>query len=310
LGLFFLQKALRRYFSEGVVAMTLLTVFLGTNLFHYATREPGMSHVYSFFLFAFLLWHTPRFWENLSWKNALLMGGAMGWIVLIRPTNILAVLFVGLYGVYGMEDVKRRLSLLGKNLPKLAGAAFTAFLFFIPQLWYWHEMTGHWFRYSYTEEGFIYWKSPKILDVLFDSQNGWFVYSPLALLIPVGLVWGRRDHRIQAPVLAAVFTIATYLFASWWAWWFGGAFGHRSYVELYALGALPMAFVLEKLLQTPSKWLRWCLACVWVFFLYYSVQLSMLYNHLPGPWDGAAWRWSLEKMQWVWAHLFDWGWVE
>jgi len=310
LGLFFLQKILLPHFSRRVTAYTVLTVFLGTNLFHYATKEPGMSHVYSFFLFAFLLWHTPRFWENLSWKNALLLASAIGWIVLIRPTNILAVLFVAFYGIYSWADLRSRVVLLWQNIPKLVVAAVVAMLFFIPQMWYWYEMTGHWMRYSYTDEGFIFWKAPKIAEVLFDSQNGLFVYSPLALLIPVGLVWGWRDHRVQAPVLAAVFLLATYIFASWWAWWFGGAFGHRSYVELFALGALPMAFVLEKLVNTPLVLLRGVLTALWVFFLYYSVQTSMLYTYLPGPWDGPEWRWNFEKVVWIWGHLLDWGWMK
>ena len=48
-------------------------------------------------------------------------------------------------------------------------------------------MTGHWLYYSYTEEGFKYWNEPKIAAVLFDVQNGLFLYSPLVLLMMAGL---------------------------------------------------------------------------------------------------------------------------
>jgi len=94
-----------------------MAVFFGTNLFHYATRDMGMSHVYSFFLFAFLVWQTPRFYEKPSALNAVLTGAAMGWLVLIRPTNIVVLLFVLLYDVYSWRDLKARLSQFLPQIP-------------------------------------------------------------------------------------------------------------------------------------------------------------------------------------------------
>ncbi len=59
LGLFFLQKGLLYYYSPFVTLLTVMGVFLGTNLFHYTTKEMGMSHVYSFMLISFLVWKVP-----------------------------------------------------------------------------------------------------------------------------------------------------------------------------------------------------------------------------------------------------------
>lgn len=304
LGLFFLQRALLRKFSEGVTFWTVMAVFLGTNLFHYTTREMSISHVYSFCLFAFVAWQTPRFLQNLSFKNAALLGGAFGWIVLIRPTNALAGLFVLLYDVYSWQDLKNRVRFFGDNLPKLAVAAVAAILLFVPQMLYWREMTGHWLRYSYTDEYFIYWKEPKIAAVLFDVQNGLFLYSPMVLLMVLGIFWGLKEKKHHAPGLLLIFCAATYLFASWWAWWFGGAFGHRCYVEFYALLAFPLAGVFEKIFLLKNALLRWAILAVVVFLMFYSVRLSFLYTYLTGPWDGADWRWNFEKIRWVWSYLF------
>lgn len=306
LGLFFLQRALRRRgFKEPTVLLTLLAILCGTNLFHYATKEMGMSHAYSFMLFAFVAWRLPFFYEKPSWKNAAILGGALGWILLIRPTNALILLFVLLYDVYNWPDLRGRLVFWRKNIPKLALAVGVGFLFLVPQLLYWHAMTGEWLRYSYEGEEFIYCKAPKILAVLFDSQNGLFVYSPLVLLALPGMVAGWRERRADGPANLLIFTWGTYLFASWWAWWFGGAFGHRSYVELYALMAFPLALMLEKLLTARNLLWRAAGLVVVLFLIFYSVRMSFLYQHLPGPWDGADWRWSWKKMVWVWSHLFD-----
>jgi hypothetical protein len=304
LGLFFLRKALLRNFSELVTFLTLMAVFFGTNLFHYTTKEMSVSHVYSFCLFAFILWHMPRFLQKVSFKNAALLGGALGWVVLVRPTNALVVLFVLLYDVYSWQDLKDRLSLFLRHLPQLAVAAAVAFLFFIPQLLYWHEMTGNWLRYSYEHETFTYWNAPKIAEVLFDVQNGLFLYSPMVLLMVLGIFWGLKEKKHHAPGLLLIFCVATYVFASWWAWWFGGAFGHRCYVEYYALLAIPLAFVFEKILALRNVYVKGAILAAVVFLMYYSVRLSFLYNQLPGPWDGQDWRWNFEKIKWVWSHLF------
>lgn len=306
LGLFFLRKALlRRKFSEKVTFWTLLAVFLGTNLFHYMTKEVGMSHAYSFCLFAFTAWQTPRFYEKPSWLNAALLGGALGWLVLIRPTSAVVAVFVFLYDVYSWRDLQTRTRFFFReNLSKVAVAGATAFLFFIPQMLYWREMTGKWARYSYENEGFIYWNKPKIADVLFDVQNGLFLYTPMALLMILGVFMDLKARKNHAPALLLVFSLATYAFASWWAWWFGGAFGHRCYVEYYALLAFPLAGVINRMFAQKNAVLRYAFFAVFIFLIYYSVKMSFLYTHLTGPWDGQDWRWNFDKIKWVWSYLF------
>jgi hypothetical protein len=303
LGLFFLQRVLRRRFAEPVVFLTLVAVFGGTNLFHYATREPGMSHVYSFCLMAFLVWWTTVFYEKPTLKNAAVLGGALGWLVLIRSTNLVVVLFILFFEVYNGQEAAARFQFWKSNARLFAAAALSGCLFWLPQMAYWHEMTGEWFRYSYTDESFKYWREPKIAAVLLDPQNGLLLYSPMVLVMLAALGRGVWQSRHSAPAIAGIFVISTYLFASWWAWWFGGAFGARSYVELFALLAFPMAGVLQSVSDLRSGLLKGFSASIFVFLVYYSVRLSFLYNTLPGPWDGAEWRWNWAKMLWIWEHL-------
>jgi hypothetical protein len=304
-GLWLLQRALRqRGFAEPVVALTLVGTLFGTNLFHYIIREPGMSHVYSFCLMAALAWHTPRFYARPSLVRGALLGGIFGWLILIRPTAVAALPFVVFYDIYRLTDVRPRLLFLLRQWQALAVGAVVGFLFLSLQLAYWHELTGHWISYSYRNEGFPYWMHPKIAAVLFDSQNGLFIYSPLVLLSMVGLVLGWRERRFQAPALTLIFVIITYVFASWWAWWFGGAFGHRCYVEYYALLAFPLAGTFEKLLALRSRAVRSLAFAGIAFLLFYALRLDFLYEH-SRPWDGADWRWSLTKLKGIWSQLFS-----
>jgi len=302
LGLFFLRKALLHRYSERVVALTVFSILLGTNLFHYVTREMSVSHSFSFFLFAFTAWLTPRFLEKPNWKNVLMLGGALGWATLIRPTNVMLTLFVLLYDVYSLESLQDRIRYFWSMRSKLLAAALTGFFLFIPQMVYWHEMTGSWFRYSYEEEGFRYWNNPKIPEVLFDVQNGLLLYSPIVLfsLIGIGMGWKQKKH--QALANTVLFGLATYTFASWWAWWFGGAFGHRCYVEFYALLAFPMAGFYENVLSA-RRWVKIAVLSIALFLMYYGVKMSFLYCQLPGPWDGKEWQWNWKKILWIWGKL-------
>lgn len=304
LGLFFLRKSLLKLVSPGVTFWVIVSVFFGTNLYYYATREMNIAHVYNFFLFSHLLYMIPGYLKKPGRLNSFLLGAVLGWIILIRPTNIIVALLIPLYDVYSLSDLKERIRFLIQHLRLMLWMIPGAFLFFLPQLMYWKEMTGHWLYYSYTEEGFKYWNEPKIAAVLFDVQNGLFLYSPLVLLMMAGIVLGLFKKNFQAPVVLLIFSIATYLFASWWAWWFGGAFGHRCYVEFYAILAFPLAGLYQHVSMRWHAIPRIAFFSVVIMLMIFSVRLSYLYTSIGGPWDGADWRWNLEKYEWVLAHFF------
>lgn len=304
LGLLLLYKALLSKFRVNIAVWTILCVYFGTNLFHYSTKEMGMSHVYSFFLFALLLFHIPLYFKTPGFINSVVLGGVMGWIFLIRPTNGIVFLLVLLYNVYSIGALKERLKFFIKNYTSLIYILLAGFILLIPQLLYWKEMTGHWIYYSYTEEGFKYWNKPKIPAVLLDVQNGLLLYSPLVILMLIGIFYGLKIKRYHSPAMLLIFAIATYTFASWWAWWFGGAFGHRSYVEYYAILAIPLAGLIEKVFASPKRIVRLPFQILLITLMIYSVRLSYLYISIGGPWDGPDWRWNWDKYEWIMSHFF------
>ncbi|MEM1000761.1 MAG: hypothetical protein AAGN35_27145, partial [Bacteroidota bacterium] len=192
LGLYCLKQTLKRWFSPEAVLPVIVVIFLGTNLYYYATQEPGMSHVYSFFLFAAFLYLLPNFLAQGKWTTTLLLGAVTGLVLLIRPTNlVLLLMFVG-FEVYTWAELKARLQLLLRRWPALLGIGATTALFILPQLLYWKYAFGSWLTYSYGDEGFIYWNHPKLLQVWFSHQNGLFLYTPIMLLAVVGIVGAWR----------------------------------------------------------------------------------------------------------------------
>jgi hypothetical protein len=73
LGLWCLFLVLRVRHGDGLSAWTLLGIYAGSNLFYYTIGDPGMSHVYSFFLFALLMLDRP----GAPYQPCVPAGGAL-----------------------------------------------------------------------------------------------------------------------------------------------------------------------------------------------------------------------------------------
>ena len=72
IGLFFLRKILERFFSKWIIALTLFSIVICTNLIHYAIQEAGMSHVFNFSLFAVFLFLIIKWYEKPKYIYAFL----------------------------------------------------------------------------------------------------------------------------------------------------------------------------------------------------------------------------------------------
>lgn len=295
LALFFLQKVLRRYVSVPVSILTCILIFFGTNLFYYTIGEAGMSHVYSFFLFSLILWALPAWLRQATWARTLLIGAALGLTVVIRPTNIIFAVVLLAWDVYSWKELQSRVKYLFRQWPRLILMAALAMIIAFPQMLYWHHIHGSWISYSYQEEGFIFWNKPKLFHVWFSYQNGLFMYSPIMLLAIVGLVRNLFQRKMNAPVILGLFLLSSYIFASWWAWWFGGAYGHRSFIEYFALLAIPMASAIDWIFKSRAKWPKFLLLFLGLWLI--LIQMKMTYMYAP-PWDGDAWTWTRFLQTW------------
>lgn len=294
LGLFLLGKLLRKLrFGETVSWLVPLGLLLGTNLFYYTFREAGMSHVYSFFLFSLLIYSSHQKWETKKFVWDVISASTLAIIILIRPTNAIAV-FIPLLWAIDPKNVFIRVKTFATDFRWMLIFVVASFIIFLPQLLYWKAITGSYLFYSYGGEGFRYWNSPKMLQVLLSPQNGWLVYSPLAIVGLFGIGLMIRQKRTGWLLPTVLLTLATYVFGSWWAWWFGGAFGHRCYVDYLPLLAVPSAVAVTRILSA-SKLTKRLTAAVCFIAVFVNIRMSDIYH---GMWDGADWGWLnyLEKL--------------
>jgi hypothetical protein len=296
LGFFFLKKALERRYSRWITFGVIMCLFWGTNLYYYMTREAGMSHAYSFCLFAIFVYWTPKFYEKAKVSLRLIVGMGLlsGLIVLIRPTNIVLLLYLFFYGIKGWDTLKERFGFYVSNLKTVWLFPVFSFLVFIPQMLYWHYLSGDYVMYSYGDEGFIYWASPKVNDVLFNIKNGWLMFTPMAILMLIGLLIGSYKRLLNMRLILVILLICLYTFASWWAWWFGGGFGHRSFIEFYTLLAFPLAYLLTLVYTRKGLVKKLLFTGLLALLIYYNQGLT---HHKEGAhYNWVTWNQTMDKM--------------
>ena len=246
LALYFLRKVLCSYFPSWVVIVTICSVVLGTNLFFYSAIESTMSHAYSFFLFAVFIYVTFKWYENPNAKWSVFLGALTGLIVLVRPTNVLLLLFMILWDVKSWNEFGDRIRLLISRYRLLLLMMVLFLVIWIPQLIYWKVVSGQWFYFSYGDNERFFFSDPQIIKGLFGYRKGWFLYTPLMLFAVAGIPFLYQSYKsFFIPVL--VFTVLNiYIVLSWWSWWYGGGFGLRAFIDSYALLSIPLAAFIHK----------------------------------------------------------------
>lgn len=290
LGLLFLRSALLFYFREVVVTITLIGIFLGTNLYYYTYGWGEMPHGYLFFLYALYAWLTIRCFKLEKYRSLVWIALIAGIIAWIRPTGIVVLLFPVLYGVTSWNDLKLRFVLFVEHKRSIV---FSVLLFLFPlvlQMLFWKTHTGNWVKYTYGNEGFFF-GDPQIVNFLFSFRKGWLVYTPIMIFAVVGLFLSRRrlPHFFIFSIL--FLAINVYVLSSWWEWSFGGSFGCRALIETYAFLAFPFAVTIDwiwfnRLKALPKSVIRISALILLLVLIRFNAWQTYLYRAGVIHWSG------------------------
>jgi hypothetical protein len=278
LGLHYLRKILERWFDSFTVALTTLLIVFATNLFYYASMEGPMSHVYSFSLFCVIIYHTLLWYEKQSVRNTLVIGLALGALVLIRPTNIIMFLFFIFYDVKSWKEFYARVLLLLKKFPLMLMIMFCVIIFWIPQCIYWKSITGQWFYYSYGNEHFFFTR-PQFIKGLFSFRKGWFIYTPLMMFAIAGMIMSYRHLKSFFLPFVIIILLNSWIAFSWWCWWYGGGYGQREMVDIYGLMAIGLAVMISYLLKTKKILIRLPAFVLIMLLMFLTVFNNVQYVH-------------------------------
>jgi hypothetical protein len=260
LGLLLVRRILKRYFDEKTTALTLFLLGMTTNLYYFTVFSGFMAHSYLFFMYAVFMYAVVRFFETFDNKFLLFIGFIGGWIMLIRPPDVVVLLIPFLFKINNFNDIKQRFLLIWSKKVAILGAIIAFFIPFIPQLYYWKRQTGNWIFYLYDTVTFNF-KKPDILEGLTSFGNGWLIYTPVMLFALIGLLFKKqRDFRWAVLFFTIIYC---YILFSWpiRPFYING-FGCRPMVETYALLAYPLSIFID-----------WARKRQWVFSIFIVVCL-------------------------------------
>lgn len=256
LGLIFLRKILRRFFNEVITSLTILVLVVGTNYFLVSSLDGLMTHNFLFTFYAVLIWLTIKYHEKPGIFYALFIGACLGWMALIRPTEIIAILIPLLWGITGKEGLLEKGRLIMARWKDVVVLLLMLVLAGLPQFIYWKVMTGQFLFNSYANpgEGLDLFR-PYTLPFLFSYRKGWLVYTPVMIWAIMG-IWMLRKRKagLFLPILI-FFLVNLWLVSSWTCWWYAGSYGQRSMIQSYAVMALPLGMAFHWIAE-QRRWLR------------------------------------------------------
>ena len=255
IGLIFLWKILRVYFSEKVTLLGILGIVLGSNYIAYSAISGAMTHNTLFTLYAILIYLTIKFYRKPSLALAFGIGISVGFAALIRPTELISCLIPILWGLPSLTKTafSQRLQFFKDHWKKLMLAVILVILVGSIQLMYWKYATGEFIVYSYEDQGFD-WFSPHILDGLFSYRSGWLIYSPLMIFAVLGFIPLYKEKKAIFNSTFIFTCLFTYIAFAWSIWWYGGSLGQRTMVQIYPVLAFPLCAMIYIILNTSVLW--------------------------------------------------------
>ncbi len=286
-GIFLMRKILLNYFSDGIVSVTLILLLLGTNYFREATDYNMGPHAILFALYCLLLLNTIKWHKTPKIKYSILVGISVGFLTLIRPTELICILIPIFWNVSSLQTLKNKISIVKQNWKHLLILVFTVLLVGLPQIIYWKYLTGSWVYNSYDNQISFDISESHLFKILFSFRKGWFVYSPLIVIALIGIYFLGRNKLMEARSSIVLFIICNvFILSHVPIWWNAGSFGQRFMVQSYALLALPMACFIEIIIFQKKIFYKILLIPIFIFLVFLNLFQTWQFVRWIIPGDG------------------------
>lgn len=201
-----------------------------------------MAHAVDFFVNALFLWEWARV-NPPSGRDRLRLGLIGGLAATVRYQNASLLIWPAL------EDLARLRRAPREGLSRLAALGIGAGIGFLPQMIVWRVVFGQWVvgnPYGIAGAGSFDGRAPHLLEVLFSTNRGLFLWTPIATFALLGLIGPlRRTCPRWAHFILAQTGAQIYIVGSWSAWSGAAAFGPRLLTGLFAGFALGLAALYE-----------------------------------------------------------------
>jgi len=246
-GLFILQWVLRRFYSDVITALVLVLIVLSTNALQYFSVDGAMSHSWLFFLYSLLLFVTIKWHTEPKPVWAALIGLTVGLLTIGRPTEIISIMIPLFWNTHNKVAAYTKWHLVKRYKSHLYTAFGFGVLAILPQLIYWQITTG---APIYTIGSKWNFLNPWF-RVLFGLEEGWFIYTPITILMMVGYFF-MKDLPFRK-VLLWFGLINIWIIISWNDWRYGMTYSMRALVQSYPVYALTLGLAIKWIFQKRKK---------------------------------------------------------
>lgn len=270
-GMLLLYRIVAGMFSPLAAFVSVLGIWLATNVVYYMGVSPSASHVLSFFtasLFVYLWWRKSPQPLSAVGSNAIaskvsartrgdwfVWGLSAGLMALVRWQDVLiAVLALMEWTAQAWASRKSEnrwavwLALLVNGLLFCVGLV----LAFVPQMVAWQVLYGSPLT-APQGEGFFQFLHPEMLNVWFSTKRGLFSWAPILLLAVIGFVPLYQKNRLLGAAAIVIFVAESYVNSIVNDWWGGEAFGARRFISLMPFFALGLAGFIDMVRTRVSQ---------------------------------------------------------
>ncbi|MCB9813099.1 MAG: hypothetical protein H6772_01700 [Pseudomonadales bacterium] len=253
LGLYFLYKLLLIFFKKRIALLTILFIYLTTQMFYYTAIDPLNSHSASFMLSSLFLYLVVIFSKQINWQRMILLGLIGGMMALVRNQDIVLLIPTSIF-IFTLKSQS-----LMERLNRIVLFWGNVFLVLSVQILITLNLYGQ-FGSPYLIGGeHLSWFKPDFLRVLFSFENGLFFFSPILVVGLSGLfimLKTQKNHlsdikkvslfRYLCFISIFVFLFQLYVVASWEREIIGGPYGSRMFISVLPHLTLGLAFMFDK----------------------------------------------------------------
>ncbi len=281
--LLLLYAIARRYFTNTIAAGSVIVVAFATPLVFYTFVNPFTSHAFDAFVGALYVFCWIRVRDKPAFGTYVALGLVIGLATWIRVQNLLllvvpAIETISLLFLPLELDWKKRFhAFMSAVVPLITGIGVLIF----PLLLFWRTVYGNWIVNTYSAASGLVFNplNPHLVEVLFSSDRGLFVWSPVLIFSILGTLplW-RIDRRLTV-LLVVNFLFIFYIVASSNMWNGAVAFGARHFVgctSYFVLGLAAFAAILARRIKTQWLVLAGGVFIIWNFLLIIQYALELV----------------------------------
>jgi hypothetical protein len=240
-GIGYTRKTLLLWFPDLTVAITLLALAFGTNIFCMVSLDYRSQPILLFSLFAMVVFFTASWHEHQKLIYVISFTIAIGLIILFQPTGYFALLIPVLWDVHDKASWKAKILLIKNNYRQLDLFISCLAVLVLTPVFFWNISPGEIPLFSFNLPGVFISFSSFLWNDLFSFDHGWLIYTPIMIFAFIGFYFfAEKNRTIFYPVFLFCM-LDLFLETSWSKLGTMPVFGQIAFIPAYALLVMPMA---------------------------------------------------------------------